>query len=86
MSESKIWHRQCISCKEVELVQYTENDRKSSVVHTTCPDKSLQDTNANYKCRSCRSKMTLESLELQLKMMENQEHNARGSIVIITQR
>jgi hypothetical protein len=61
--------------KKSNLSKYTENDNKSTVVHTACPDKSLQDTNAKYKCRSCRSKMTLESLELQLKIMEEHGHN-----------
>ncbi|KAF4986996.1 hypothetical protein FGRMN_10585 [Fusarium graminum] len=77
MCHVKIWHRECAVCKEVERVQYMDQQNphakcdKCVEIHTKCPDESLRDTNANYRCRSCRAKMTQESLELQIQAMED---------------
>jgi hypothetical protein len=79
MSEVK-WYRTCVVCKHVEVVQYLDlnanqgdgqnKDQVKIVVHTDCPDGSLKDANAYYRCRSCRSAMTLESQELQIEIMK----------------
>ncbi|KAM0348031.1 hypothetical protein ACHAPU_004534 [Fusarium lateritium] len=77
MCHIKIWHRECAVCKGVELVHYTDQQNPHTkcdeclTIHTTCPDVSLEDTNANYRCRSCRSKMTREGLVLQIEAMED---------------
>ncbi|KAM0240579.1 hypothetical protein ACHAPO_002480 [Fusarium lateritium] len=81
MSEvKKIWHRTCVVCKNVEQVEYlnmskTQRDEPKkkeakTVVHTDCPDESLEDAIANYRCRACRSAMTIESQKLQNTIME----------------
>ncbi|RGP79934.1 hypothetical protein FLONG3_1878 [Fusarium longipes] len=87
MSEVKVWHRTCVVCKNVEIVEYldlgaskgSEHNKTEikTVVHTDCPDESLKDANANYRCRSCRSAMTLKSQELQLKIMEERGQEKR---------
>ncbi|KAH7192189.1 uncharacterized protein B0J16DRAFT_380073 [Fusarium flagelliforme] len=54
-----------------------ENDEDVAVVHTNCPDPSLNDTNAAYQCRSCRSAMALEGHKLQLKMMDERSQEKK---------
>ncbi|KAF4962802.1 hypothetical protein FSARC_9140 [Fusarium sarcochroum] len=82
MCETKIWHRKCTSCSEVETVEYLDHnackeshasDEKCTTVATTCPDESLEDTNSKYVCRSCRSDMYNRNVELQLKIMEERQ-------------
>ncbi|CAG2008060.1 unnamed protein product, partial [Fusarium graminearum] len=91
MPEIKIWHRTCVVCKNVEAVQQTvvnttkdnknNKDEAKTVVHTFCPGETLKDAVANYRCRACRSAMTLESQKLQVAIMEHrgQEQKAERS-------
>ncbi|KAL3594744.1 hypothetical protein FPOAC2_09061 [Fusarium poae] len=81
MSEVKIiWHRTCVVCKRVEKIEYLnmnntqvddpKKDEAQTAVQTDCPDESLKDAIANYRCRACRSAMTIESQKLQNTIME----------------
>ncbi|RGP73026.1 hypothetical protein FSPOR_2402 [Fusarium sporotrichioides] len=87
MSEVKMWHRACVVCKNVEVVRYldmntTQGDKRNkdeatTVVHTACPDESLKDAVANYRCRACRSAITLESQKLQNAIMDHLEQDKK---------